>query len=348
MKKNKSEAALFARYISDFLYSYAPCFLTYSDHTLKSYTDTISMYISFLETEHITPDSFGRKAFEKPFIEKWIKWLISERKCCPDTCNVRLGSLRVFLKYLGDNDITLLYLYNESKTIKRQKCLKKKVKGLTREAVSSIFEEVKTTTKTGRRDFTFLSLLYGTAARIGEILSLQMEQLHLDSAKPYIILHGKGGKTRTAYLLPRMVEITRRYVQEFHGNSPNPKSYLFYTRVGGTRGVMLTEAAIDKRIKIYAASANKKNPEVPLKTHAHQFRHAKASHWLEDGVNIVQISYLLGHESLETTMKYLDITPSEKAEALATLESEKTNSTPKKWKNPDGTLSEYLQIKRRW
>lgn len=35
MRKNKAEAALFARYISEFLYDYAPCFLTHSDHTIK-------------------------------------------------------------------------------------------------------------------------------------------------------------------------------------------------------------------------------------------------------------------------------------------------------------------------
>ena len=101
MRKNKAEAALFARYISEFLYDYAPCFLTHSDHTIKSYRDTINLYVAFLEGEGITPSSFGRKAFEKPLIEKWIQWLISERHSCPDTCNVRLGSLRVFLEYIG-------------------------------------------------------------------------------------------------------------------------------------------------------------------------------------------------------------------------------------------------------
>lgn len=47
---------------------------------------------------------------------------------------------------------------------------------------------------------------------------------------------------------------------------------------------------------------------VPLTLHAHQFIHAKASHWLENGMNIAQISYLLGHECIQTTMIYLEIT----------------------------------------
>ena len=43
MRKNKSEAALFARYISEFLHDYAPCCLTHSDHNLRSYRDTINL-----------------------------------------------------------------------------------------------------------------------------------------------------------------------------------------------------------------------------------------------------------------------------------------------------------------
>ena len=83
-----------------------------------------------------------------------------------------------------------------------------------------------------------------------------------------------------------------------------------------------------------------------IHAHAHQFRHAKASHWIEDGINVVQVSFLLGHEQLETTMRYLDITTEEKAKALATLESELQKSTPKKWKNSDGTLKDFCGLNR--
>lgn len=57
-----------------------------------------------------------------------------------------------------------------------------------------------------------------------------------------------------------------------------------------------------------------------VNTHAHKFRHAKASHWIEDGLSVVQVSFLLGHSNLETTMKYPDITTEDKIKALSTLE----------------------------
>ena len=96
----------------------------------------------------------------------------------------------------------------------------------------------------------------------------------------------------------------------------------------------------------YAVSAHEKCCEVPVDTHAHQFRHAKASHWLEDGINVVQISFLLGHENLNTTMKYLDITTEEKIKALATLETEEEHNTPKKWRNNEASLTSFLGFAR--
>lgn len=343
--KKSNDAAKISRYMSEFLYDYAPNFLTPSTNTIKSYKDTLTLYVKFLESIGVTPNSLDKKHFEKGFIEEWVKWMSITRGCCPDTCNVRLGSLRVFLEYFGSRDVGFLYLYQESKTIKRQKCVKKKVDGLTRNAVTAIMNEPDIETNTGRRDFTLLMMLYGTAARIGEILSIKVAHLHIDSPKPYVNLYGKGGKMRTAYLLPRIVGNIMGYLREFHGANPNPDDFLFYSRVGEFRG-KLTAPAIDKRIKKHAVSAHEKCKEVPLGTHAHQFRHAKASHWIEDGMNIVQVSFLLGHENLETTMKYLDVTSEEKANALATLESEKGKSAIKKWKADNGTLSEFLGLKR--
>lgn len=46
MKKN-NDAAKIAWYISEFMETYAPSFLTNSEHTLKSYRDTITLYVAF-------------------------------------------------------------------------------------------------------------------------------------------------------------------------------------------------------------------------------------------------------------------------------------------------------------
>lgn len=340
-----NEAIIIARHISDFLHIYAPSQKTSSTHTLKAYQTSLALYICFLESiKGIAQTNLNRKCFERPFIEEWLNWLATNRECSSETCNNRLASLRVFLKYLGSRDIQYLYIYNDAAAIDRRKCQKKKVEGLSRDAVKVLMACPDTKTISGRRDLTFMILLYNTAARLDEILSLKVEQLHLEQTKPNATIIGKGNKVRTLYLLSKTVIYLKKYIKEFHGPNPNPESYVFYSRNTGYSG-KLTQPAIAKMLRKYAKKAHETCPDVPLNLHAHQFRHAKASHWLEDGMNIVQISFLLGHEQLQTTMVYLDITTEQEAKALATLESESDKKIQPKWKNANQTLADFCGLK---
>ena len=107
----------------------------------------------------------------------------------------------------------------------------------------------------------------------------------------------------------------------------------------------MSQTAVSKRLKKHAKAAHEMCDEVPRDLHAHQLRHAKASHWLEDGMNIVQISFLLGHEQLQTTMVYLDITLEQELKALQTLEDENDKKVSKKWKSLKGGLAEFCGVK---
>lgn len=343
--KNNNEAVTLARYMSDFLYDYAPKHLTNSACTLKSYKDALTLYVTFLEDEGVGPGSLAKSCLEKTYIEKWIIWLKERRGCSQATCNVRLASFRTFLDFIGGRDVELKYLALEAREIKRQKDIHKKVTGLSRDAVAALLAAPDPSTRIGRRDLVFMILLYATAARLDEILSIKVGHLKLDAGKPHVTITGKGGKMRTLYLLPKAVSHVRRYIREVHEGGTDPDAYLFFSRVGG-KHEKLTEPAMDKRLKLYAQKAHKVCLDVPLNTHAHLFRHAKASHWIEDGLNVLQVSFLLGHAQLGTTMVYLDISTEEKAKAMATLESEKDVAVNKKWKDKDGSLAAFCGLKR--
>lgn len=346
MKKSSKEATLIARHISIFLREYAPSQKTASIHTQKSYQYTLILYMTFLETiKEIRCEELTCKCFKNEMIEEWLIWLKETRNCSPETCNDRLAAIRTFLKYLGSREVSYLYLYQEASGIPRRKCTKKKVTGLSRKAVKALLEAPNLTIKSDRRDLAFMILLYSTATRLDEILSLKNEQLHLYAENPYVIIIGKGGKIRTLYLLPKVVSHLMKYQLEFHGDTPKPDAYLFYSRNAGIYGKM-TQPAIAKILRKHAQKAHDMCLEVPLGLHAHQFRHAKASHWLEDGMNIVQISFLLGHEQLQTTMIYLDITTDEKAKALATLEEENDKQISTKWRNSDGSLVDFCGLRK--
>ena len=269
---------------------------------------------------------------------------MQQRDCSAETCNNRLASLRAFLKYLGSREISMLYLLEDATRIPRKKEVRKKVKGMSKKAVQVLLSVPDLSTKAGRRDLALMITIYSTAIRIDEILSLKIEQLHLYAEKPNVTIIGKGSKIRTLYLLPKAVAHLKKYLKEFHGNAPNPQAYIFYSRNTGIHGKM-SQTAVNKQLKKHAKSAHEMCEEVPLDLHAHQLRHAKASHWLEDGMNIVQISFLLGHEQLQTTMVYIDITVEQELKALATLEDENDKKISKKWKNVKGGLAEFCGVK---
>ena len=334
MSRINSKSFDLARAISEFLTDYAPMHLTNSEHTLHSYETTITLYIGYLENEcGIKPANFSPQCFEETKVEGWMEWLSNERGCSPQSCNTRLSSFRKFIKYLSSRNPKYLYLLDEVSKVPLRKKTKKKVSGLSREAIKVILAEPDTTHKTGIRDLALMVILYATAARIDEILSIRIKELKLDIEKPYVVIIGKADKVRTLYLLPKAVAHIRLYIKVFHGSNPKPDSFLFFSRNKGTME-KLSQSAVRKMMKKYASACHEKCADVPLDLHAHQFRHAKASHWLEDGMNIAQISFLLGHSQLETTMIYLDITMEQEAAALATLEDESDRNAVPKW-NPD-------------
>jgi len=347
MKKTDKESVAIAKYIHSFLDVYVPSLKNQSENTVKSHGTAIALFIGFLEEEHqIHPDDFGSPCFSRERIEKWLIWLHEKRGCSPETCNVRLASLRVFLKYLGERDVSMLHISQAATAIPRMKETKKKVRGMSKDAVKALMLAPDTTTATGRRDLALLIILYATAARLDEILALKVKQLHLEAKDPYVTIIGKGNKIRTLYLLQKAAAHLKRHLRERHGEKPNPEAYVFYSRNNGLYSKM-SQTAVSKRLKANALMASRLCDEVPLDLHAHQLRHAKASHWLEDGMNIVQISLLLGHEQLETTMVYLDVTLEQKAIALGCIEEEHGGNIPKKWKGllSQRSLSAFCGVK---
>lgn len=63
-------------------------------------------------------------------------------------------------------------------------------------------------------------------------------------------------------------------------------------------------------------------------------------------MNIVQISFLLGHSSVETTMAYLDITTEQEMKALETIEGEKNQNVSPKWNPQKDTLSDLCGLRK--
>ena len=204
--KSGKEARFLSKSVSEFISVYAPAHLTESENTLKSYQATLGKYLGFLEdNKGFSIQTISFECFERPVIEEWMRHMRNIEHLSPDTCNIRLGGLRTYLKYLGTREVKYKYLYSEAVDIPLMKTEKKKVSGLSKKVVKALMAAPNQSAPAGRRDLVFMIIAYGTAARMSEILSIKVGHLFLDGSKPRVTVIGKGGKVRTLYLLPKAV-----------------------------------------------------------------------------------------------------------------------------------------------
>ena len=132
-----------------------------------------------------------------------------------------------------------------------------------------------------------------------------------------IYVHGKGNKYRSIPLLKETEKIISKYIKHFH---LTPDSPLFCNR----NGERLTRQGIRYIIRKYASVANESVPGIiDGSVYPHRMRHSKATHLVDNGVNIYNVRDFLGHESVVTTQVYLTTNPEVTRKAIE-LVSEKT------------------------
>ena len=121
-----------------------------------------------------------------------VDYLLKEyRGCSPATCNVRLSALRVFLKYLSFRDISYMSAFLQAENVPNEKNSKRKVTGLSKQAVDVLLSIPNQGSTIGFRDYTLMLLLYSTAVRINELLTLKIGNIVMDCVKPHIIVIAK-------------------------------------------------------------------------------------------------------------------------------------------------------------
>ena len=171
----------------------------------------------------------------------------------------------------------------------------------------------------------------GPVARVQEVADTRLAWLTLTT--PYKVeLLGKGRKWRTCPLWESTVQQIKRLIEE-RKLTPGSENYLFVNRFGQP----LSRSGIADIIERYAAKAATATPSLQgRKITPHTFRHTTAMHLLQAGLEVNLIRSWLGHVSISTTNRYIEIDLTMKRRALETCEVGPKNSLPVQWHtNPD-------------
>ena len=155
------------------------------------------------------------------------------------------------------------------------------------------------------RNRLILKIFYFTGVRVDELCKLRKKSIQKTADDAYYLLvEGKGKKVRSINLPTHLVLDLFNYVEKI------PTFFLFTS--GNTPADEIEKALNPSQVFRIVRSAAK-NAKVSVQPSPHWLRHTCATHSIEAGAPIHVVQKTLGHESISTTGKYLDIRPKESA-----------------------------------
>jgi integrase/recombinase XerD len=160
------------------------------------------------------------------------------------------------------------------------------------------------------RDQALLEFLYGTGARIGEAVALDIDDL--DLAGGTVLLHGKGGKDRIVPVGGFARSAVEAYLvrgRPTFATAGRGSSALFLNARGGR----LSRQSAWTILQATADRAGLRGTIGP-----HTLRHSFATHLLDGGADVRVVQELLGHASVTTTQVYTLVTVDRLREVYAT------------------------------
>lgn len=219
--------------------------------------------------------------------------------------NRMLSSLRSYLSFLVDIDQPVPVPSSAIKLIKTEK-KEKQVADLV--DLIKLIEcplEFEDDEFVKQRNRAVMELIFATGMRISEVTNLNRDQLKFVNGKVMddrIYIMGKGKKQRFVYLTPRSIAIMEEYLNLRKDEFP-----AMFIPTRGTRKstenpyiVRISQNYIQMKIAEY-----RRRLGIIVPTSAHSLRHGFATYLAEEGASPAAIQKLLGHESLQTTTRYV-------------------------------------------
>jgi site-specific recombinase XerD len=239
-----------------------------------------------------------RLSFNKTVVTRY-RIHLEERQLAPGTVNVRLAAVRRLAYEAADTGLLSPELAAGIRRVKGSKKLGIRLGNwLTANEACSLWQTPDTRTLKGKRDRAMLAVLLGCGLRRSELTDLTLDHLERREKHWAIVdLIGKGGHIRTVPV-PDWVKKT---VDDWLTAARVTEGRVFrrVCRTGMAWGTEMTEKVVWHVVKQYAGQMG------ISKLAPHDLRRSCARLCHNAGGELVQIQFLLGHASVQTTEKYL-------------------------------------------
>lgn len=263
----------------------------FSAHTVNAYVGDVSDFFSFIEKH--TALTADIQLIQSLSLIDYRAWLADRlRRGIKHRSNSRaLSALRHFARFVEKNtDIKLPVIFR----ISSPKFASNLPRPLTKHQALDFLAAFDVTNWVDMRNLALFTLLYGVGLRIAEALNLNC---NVSPLQDFLVIKGKRNKERMVPVLPIVKERVSAYAKlcPFAQTSDSP---LFV----GVKGKRLQASIIQKEMRGLRSVLRLPDSATP-----HALRHSFATHLLNNEADLRTIQTLLGHESLNSTQRYIDI-----------------------------------------
>ena len=235
---------------------------------------------------NISPEHLSKQQ-----VQDFLLYLVTERKLSWKTCNTMACGLRFFYRAVMDKSDYVFYI----PFARKQQTLPDI---LTREEVECLLSAVAIPMHK-----MALTAIYSAGLRISEAVNLTIHDI--DSKNGVIcVRQGKNKKDRYVPLSSRLLLELRDYWRAYR------PTYWLFPGQNPSRPIHVRSVR-------YIFSAAKAKVGIKNGATVHGLRHAFATHLLEAGTDILDIKQLLGHNSIASTLRYIQISK----KRLSTIQS---------------------------
>lgn len=278
-------------YIEDFL-RYLSIDLGHSENTVVNYRRDLRKFNAFLKAKaKVQIDHIQTEDIQLFLVELKHKGYASA------TTSRIISSLKQFFRYLMLEGVLE---QNPAQLLEQPKARKHLPDTLSTDEIDALLAAPDIETNLGIRDRSIFELMYATGLRVSELITLKLDELHLELG--FIQTIGKGNKERIVPLGEEAQYWLDRYLNEVRYLMQKPGIQDYNAVYLSRRGGPFTRQGIWKNLKKYVELAGIQANVTP-----HTLRHSFATHLLENGADLRMVQELLGHSDISTTQIYTHI-----------------------------------------
>lgn len=276
--------------------------LNYSENTIKSYSQDITIFENFLLEKNLDFRKISRDDVRLFMAERLKNKTYRGNNESPRSVRRRISALKKYYSYLYDQNMVdsnpFLLIVSPKKHDKLPEVLYES-------QIKALFGANKNRTDPLQsRDQALLELMYSSGLRCSEVINLKTSDIVFSSR--YMRIIGKGNKERIVPFSNEAKNVMIDYakflrVQLIEDNMVDKKTPYFFLN---SKGKQLTSRGLEYILK---EIVKKTGLSLGFDLHPHVLRHSFATHLLDKGADLRMIQELMGHESVGTTSIYMHV-----------------------------------------